>query len=240
MLFNKENMKYNKFFLFLTFILLITNNIYSIEQDFDESFVLLVVDKNHDYNLATYDLNKLKKCKFPEGPWRDNSMITSDFSKINIETWKKIESASTALQMFCIESPKATDTIIYKNCGFELPGNKKLGYVFNLQQDIKEAAGGIIATKQLDTILEPQTQTKNLATHNTEDTQDPNEIQLDELEELAANLDMTKTDNHENFTPTSKTEIIITKVCVYLLMKSLEVKKTIIDSYHSLKNLLTS
>lgn len=235
-------------FFFTLLILVINNNIYSNQTNTlntgqnnnDQIFILLAINKNDEYHFAKYDLNKLKKCKFPEGPWRNNSIIVSDFSKINIESWKKIESDCIILPMFCIEAPKSHEPhepSVYKNCGFELPGNQKLGYVFNLDRHIKEVKGAIISNETFNLILdENKKQSETVAVPEQEETSQVPADELDELADFTENLDETKVD-HSNFRPTSKIEIFITRICVYLLMKSLDIRSYITDSYIKFKNL---
>ncbi|MDR3646935.1 MAG: hypothetical protein P4L22_05350 [Candidatus Babeliales bacterium] len=139
--------------------LLSINLINAIIQDTPQeeyNFVLLI-DHDTQYIMATFPLNDLKKCHFPEGPLRANIPAIEDFEIIDKSTYSKLKDNSVKLNVFCIEDgvlrcKKNDEEVTLKKCGFDVPGQPQLHYVFCIKEDIKNVSGHIVLRSEIETL----------------------------------------------------------------------------------------
>lgn len=140
----------NKLLFFVTCTILA-----SPQENYD--FVLLINHYEQHY-MAKFPLNDLKKCQFPEGPLRANIPCVEDFELIDEDLYNKLHNDSLKLQVFCIEDGVCyknfnnDESITLKKCGFEVPGQSKLHYVFCIKEEMKNISGHIVLRSELDTL----------------------------------------------------------------------------------------
>lgn len=150
---------------FLIFLLSILNMSYAtqateIKPSQDYMFLLLFSDeKDKNFYFLKFGLGNLKKCHFPSGPSISNDFSIHEFYNITQEIWEKINNSSISLSMFCIEEPIVDfteETKFIKKCGFELPSDKSVSYLFDLDNNFHNINGVIILKNELDKILSGQ------------------------------------------------------------------------------------
>lgn len=149
-------MNFKKLILSISYFLIINSEIHE-----EYNFVLLI---NHDseYLMGTFPLVDLKKCHFPEGPLRANIPAVEDFEKIDAKVYEKLQKTSTKLPVFCIadgfryKNLNNDEHVTLKKCGFEVPGQPKLHYVFCLKEEIQNISGHIILRNELDNLTKKQ------------------------------------------------------------------------------------
>ena len=140
-----------------------------IVEEFEQYNFVLLINHNSEYLMATFPLTDLKKCHFPEGPLRANIPAIEDFEKIDAKTYEKLQKVSTKLSVFCIvdgfryKNLNNEESITLKKCGFEVPGQSKLHYVFCLKEEIQNISGYIVLRNELVNLTEKEKADDNLA-----------------------------------------------------------------------------
>ncbi len=156
-------MSINRFLLFFLFLISIFDKLSSnsgmeIKHVQDYVFLLLFSDEQDtNYYYLKFGLGNLKKSHFPSGPSISNDFSVQEHCKVEKDIWQEINNRSINLFMFCIEEPivdSQGETRFLKRCGFELPNDKNVSYLFNLDNNFHNIKGVIILSNELDKILQ--------------------------------------------------------------------------------------
>jgi len=156
-------MSISKFLLFFLFLITIfdiksVNFNKEIKPVQDYVFLLLFSDEQDiSYYYLKFGLGNLKKSHFPSGPSISNDFSVQELCKIEKDIWQEVNNRSINLSMFCIEEPIVDchgETIFLRRCGFELPNDKNVSYLFNLDNNFHNIKGVIILSSELDKILQ--------------------------------------------------------------------------------------
>lgn len=152
-------------------------------------FVLLI-NKGSDYLMAKFNLDELKQCHFPGGPLRTNNTVVDKFLTISQNIYEDINSNSIKLQIFCIDDGatvyKSLDNedVYLKKCGFEVPGQSKLHYVFCVKNEFKNISGHIILRNDLENLQKQNAKEEQIEDNENNDQTVSEQFSIDDIDKI--------------------------------------------------------
>ena len=118
------------------------------------SFILVMPRSDADYLCAIFSLDHLKVCRFPNGPMWSNSITSQELYIMPKEAYLDLKQSSQKLPVLCIDDgrlqQKLNQNRCNKNvCGFALPWESGMAYVFDDLREVDRVSGMIIGREQL-------------------------------------------------------------------------------------------
>ncbi len=119
----------------------------------DYHFFLLLPAEDNQVGLAIYLLDELKVCRFPNGPVRVNSLKDKYIQLISIEDGLQFSKCAQKLLMLCLDRQQqpalvSADTGPHQLCGFALPWEQGMAYVFDDLPNISVVQGFIVSKEE--------------------------------------------------------------------------------------------
>jgi hypothetical protein len=120
----------------------------------DYCFILLMPSNNSaGYSCAVFVLEDLKVCRFPGGPVWSNTLLEKDLHQISQETYFDIKQMAHKLDILCLDYQNfkldcPTNDLCHV-CGFALPWESGMAYVFDNLTQIDQVTGLIIEKTEL-------------------------------------------------------------------------------------------
>ena len=113
------------------------------------------MQNNHANNYAcvVFSLTELKVCRFPGGPLWSNSIAMQQSYEISQDVYLGIKNLAQKMAVLCLDYnafKQQCHNDCHKNiCGFALPWDPGMAYVFDDLQDIAQVSGLIIEKNKL-------------------------------------------------------------------------------------------
>lgn len=121
----------------------------------DYCFVLMMQNDqiNSNYLCAIFALTDLRVCRFPGGPLWSNSLANQELYVISQEVYSQIKNLAQKMAILCLDYTafkRQCHNDCHKNiCGFALPWDLGMAYVFDDLQDVAQVSGLIIEKNKL-------------------------------------------------------------------------------------------
>lgn len=162
----------------------------------DYSFILLMPSSDTTYVGIVFPLSDLKVCRFPNGPMWSNSIDSKTLYYIPKSIYTDIKKCSQKLHMLCLDfglfKSQCQNDCQQSICGFALPWEQGMAYVFDDLKEVDRVTGFIIEKSCLSQLqLERASKKIDVSNVNQSSSQDTmGDLDLDEINLLIdANLD---------------------------------------------------
>jgi len=123
----------------------------------DYYFVLLMGESclgSNNYRCVFFALTDLKVCRFPGGPLWSNSIATSELYTISQDVYEDLLKSTPKMAILCLDynvfKRKCQNECKQSICGFALPWDLGMAYVFDDLQNIDQVSGLIIEKNKLE------------------------------------------------------------------------------------------
>lgn len=117
------------------------------------SFILLMPQADNQLVAAVFMLDDLRVCRFPNGPMWSNSLAIKKLHPISAEIYTEIKSRAQKLHVLCLDysnfKMRCQNECQQSICGFALPWEPGMAYVFDDLQNIEQVTGFLIEKSQL-------------------------------------------------------------------------------------------
>ena len=114
---------------------------------------VLVMPSNVGYSCAVFSLDRLRICRFPNGPMWSNSVKAQKLYSISKDTYHQINNKAKKLPVLCIDEGRIHGHNISRSnkdvCGFALPWEQGMAYVFDDLKDVDQVCGLIVEDSYL-------------------------------------------------------------------------------------------
>lgn len=196
------------------------------------SFILLMPQADTNLLCAVFRLDDLRVCRFPNGPMWSNSLALQDLHVISEEIYLEIKKHAQKLHILCLDyhsfKIRCQNNCQQNICGFALPWEPGMAYVFDDLKDVDQVTGFLIEKSQLAQLQINNVIKKNeLFTINTADT--GNSLDLDEIDLLiAGNTDSEYVGKYLPY-PLQELKNFCGKVMICCLMRYHEIRQKMIQ-----------
>jgi len=121
----------------------------------DYSFILLMPSAESDSGrvAVVFPLDTLKVCRFPNGPMWSNSIAAQTFYLVSQQAYTVIKKEAQKLHILCLDygvfKSQCQNDCQQSICGFALPWEPGMAYVFDDLKDIDQVSGLLIEKTKL-------------------------------------------------------------------------------------------
>ena len=119
----------------------------------DYSFILLMPQNESKWVAAIFSLTDLRVCRFPNGPMWSNSVALQEIYPVSKDCYLTIKNCSQKLHILCLDYSifklQCQNPCKQSVCGFALPWEPGMAYVFDDLQNIEHLKGYIIEKSKL-------------------------------------------------------------------------------------------
>lgn len=121
----------------------------------DYCFILLMQTNQHsnNYLCAIFALTDLKVCRFPGGPLWSNSISSKELYAISQDIYLELKSFSQKMAILCLDyntfKTQCCNNCSQNICGFALPWDPGMAYVFDDLQEVSQVSGLLIEKSKL-------------------------------------------------------------------------------------------
>ncbi len=121
----------------------------------DYCFILLIQTNQHsnNYLCAIFALTDLKVCRFPGGPLWSNSISSKELYAISQDIYLELKSFSQKMAILCLDyntfKTQCCNNCSQNICGFALPWDPGMAYVFDDLQEVSQVSGLLIEKNKL-------------------------------------------------------------------------------------------
>lgn len=109
---------------------------------------VLVMPSNVGHSCAVFSLDDLRICRFPNGPMWSNSVKSQKLYSISQDAYRQISNKAKKLPVLCIDEGRIHGHNISRSnkdvCGFALPWEQGMAYVFDDLKDVDQVCGLIV------------------------------------------------------------------------------------------------
>lgn len=209
----------------------------------DYSFILVMPNFNPhvnngehdgaDYVCAIFALEELKVCRFPNGSVWSNSLAGQKMHPLTKETYLALKEHAQKLDMLCLDYADfrlhCQNDCNQSICGFALPWETGMAYVFDDLKNIDQIVGFIVEKKQLSLFFKNHDCIRSNACEEVD-------FSLDEIDLLLDNNQEEKYIARSLPYPLERLKVIFGKIAIACLMSYYELKQKItnlLSVYHA-------
>ena len=117
------------------------------------SFILLVPQAQDKLACAIFMLDDLRVCRFPNGPMWSNSLALKELYPVSEEVYLQIKNLAQKLHILCLDyssfKTRCQNDCQQSICGFALPWEPGMAYVFDDLTNVDQVAGFLIEKSEL-------------------------------------------------------------------------------------------
>lgn len=196
----------------------------------DYSFILVMPNFNNDehdavnYVCAIFALEELKVCRFPNGSVWSNSLATQKMYHINNDIYLALKENAQKLDMLCLDYADfrlhCQNDCNQSICGFALPWETGMAYVFDDLKNIDQIVGFIVEKTQLGLFFKDHNCIRSGACEEAS-------FGLDEIDLLLDNNQDEKYVARSLPYPLERLKVICGKIAIACLMSYYELKQKI-------------
>lgn len=154
-------------------------------------FVLLMPQTDTNLLAAVFMLDDLRVCRFPNGPMWSNSVALKKLYPISAEVYTEIKNRAQKLHILCLEynsfKVRCQNECQQNICGFALPWEPGMAYVFDDLKNIDQVSGFLIEKSQLAALqLVDHIKRNDIFGINVNHAESNLDLDLDEIDLLIA------------------------------------------------------
>lgn len=119
----------------------------------DQYRFLVALPHGSAYQCAIFELLEMRACRFPSGPVRVNSIKGHQWLELKLEQYQLLQARASKLPVLCIDEGWLHNQQVSRSnrnlCGFALPWESGMAYVFDDLYEVENLSGLIVSTELL-------------------------------------------------------------------------------------------